>query len=203
MNGINGRAAKTLGGVTLGLLLAATAGCTSLQSSGAQQTIATVTPSTVTETVVATTTTQPGNNGSGPGGSGGSGGTTTTKPPTKTTTRPHTTTTTTHAGAAVVSLEVVQKPACPINGTPDAPFSKPGVPVIIKWKVTGADGAAIAVDNPGTYGAYGSDYAASGQLELSFPCSGTTGSTTHKYTVWPKGFKTVSRTISVSATNHA
>ncbi|CRK57439.1 hypothetical protein [Alloactinosynnema sp. L-07] len=200
---MNRRASRILGGLVLGLAIgAASTGCTSLQSSGAQgDTIAPLTPTTITETVTATTANPPGNSGSGPGGAGA---TTTTKAPTKTTTRPthHSTPITTPAGAAVVSLEVVQRPSCPINGTPDAPFSKPGTPVIIKWKVTGADGAAIAVDNPGTYGAYGSDYAASGQLELSFPCSATAGSTTHKYTVWPKGFKSISRTITVSAPNN-
>jgi len=201
MNDMNRRASRILGGVALGLAVGmATVGCTSLQSSGAQgATIAPVTATTITETITATNS----GGGSGNSGSGGSGGTT-TKAPTKTTTRTThpTTTTTTHAGASVVSLEVVQKPSCPINGTPDAPFSKPGTPVIIKWKVTGADGAAIGVDNSGTYGAYGSDYPASGQLEINFPCGNTVGSTTHKYTVWPKGFKSISKTISVSAPNN-
>ncbi|OLR94055.1 hypothetical protein [Actinokineospora bangkokensis] len=104
--------------------------------------------------------------------------------------------------AKVESLSVVKKPSCPVQGTQDAPFSSPGEPVVIAWKVTGAPGAAIAVDNPSVYGGYGSDYPASGQLELSFPCEGTSGSTTHTYTVWPQGAKSSPKTITVSARNN-
>jgi hypothetical protein len=85
-----------------------------------------------------------------------------------------------------------------VHGTPDAPYSAPGTDVAIAWSVTGAKGAAIAVDNPGVYGAYGSDFGASGKLTLSFPCDGQ-GTTTHTYTVWPAGTHDVSRTITVSA----
>lgn len=98
----------------------------------------------------------------------------------------------------ITSFRVVKQPTCPVHGTPDAPFSAPGTPVEIAWTVTGAKGAAIAVDNPGTYGAYGSDYGASGKLSLSFPCDDG-GTTTHSYTVWPAGAHDVSRTITVSA----
>ena len=69
--------------------------------------------------------------------------------------------------------------------------------VTVSWKVSGAGGAAIAVDNPDTYGAFGSDYPASGSQELPFSCG--SGTTTHTYTVWPAGAKNVSKTISVSA----
>jgi hypothetical protein len=69
--------------------------------------------------------------------------------------------------------------------------------VKLSWTVTGAGGAAIAVDNPDVYGAYGSDYPASGSLDLPFSCG--SGTTTHTYTVWPAGAKNVSKTISVSA----
>ncbi len=67
----------------------------------------------------------------------------------------------------------------------------------ISWSVSGAGGAAIAVDNPDTYAAYGSDYPASGSLTLPFGCDA--GTTTHTYTVWPAGAKNVSKTISASA----
>jgi hypothetical protein len=97
----------------------------------------------------------------------------------------------------ITSFRVVKQPTCPVQGTPDAPYSSPGS-VEIAWTVSGAKGAAIAVDNPGTYGAYGSDYAASGKLTLSFPCDGQ-GTTTHSYTVWPAGVHDVSRTITASA----
>ena len=120
--------------------------------------------------------------GTGSGGGSGSGG---------------------HSGppapaAKVTSLRVVQQPTCPVHGTPDAPYSSPGTDVVIAWSVSGAKGAAIAVDNPGVYGAYGSDYPASGTLTLSFGCDGQ-GTTSHAYTVWPAGTHDVSRTITVSA----
>jgi hypothetical protein len=98
----------------------------------------------------------------------------------------------------ITSFRVVQQPTCPVHGTPDAPFSKPGTDVVIAWSVTGAKGAAIAVDNPDVYGAYGSDYPAGGKLSLSFGCD-SRGTTTHSYTVWPAGAHDVSRTITVSA----
>jgi len=100
--------------------------------------------------------------------------------------------------ARITSFRVVQQPTCPVHGTPDAPFSKPGTDVVIAWSVTGAKGAAIAVDNPGVYGAYGSDYPASGKLSLPFGCD-SGGTTTHSYTVWPAGAHGVSRTITASA----
>jgi hypothetical protein len=98
----------------------------------------------------------------------------------------------------VSSLRVVQQPSCPIQGDPDAPFSRPGTGVTISWKVTGASGAAVAVDDPGRYGAYGRDYPATGSLELAFPC-GATGTTVHTYTVWPAGAEGAPRSITVSA----
>jgi hypothetical protein len=100
--------------------------------------------------------------------------------------------------AKVTSLRVVQQPTCPVHGTPDAPYSSPGTDVVIAWSVSGAPGAALAVDNPGIYGAYGSDYPASGKLTLAFGCDGQ-GTTSHSYTVWPAGTHDVSRTITVSA----
>jgi hypothetical protein len=101
--------------------------------------------------------------------------------------------------AKVTALRVAQQPSCPIQGTPDAPFSKPGTDVKISWTVTGAAGAAVAVDNPGVYGAYGSSYPASGSLSLAFPCDAT-GTTKHTYTVWPAGDHDDPKTITVSAT---
>ncbi|HET9138517.1 hypothetical protein [Actinophytocola sp.] len=105
------------------------------------------------------------------------------------------------APAATVSVAVVRQPTCPVRGTPDAPFSSPGTDVIIEWKVTGASGAALAVDDPTRYAAYGM-YAASGQLSLGFGCDTAPGTTTHTYTVWPAGIKNVSKTVSVSAQNN-
>ncbi len=81
---------------------------------------------------------------------------------------------------------------------PDAPFSQPGTDVKISWTVTGAPGAAVAVDDPSRYGAYGRDYPASGSLELAFPCDAA-GTTEHTYTVWPAGAEGSPRSITVSA----
>jgi hypothetical protein len=135
---------------------------------------------------------KPGGSGTGTGGgtSGGSGGSGTgggtgSGAPTA-------------PAAKITSFRVVSQPACAVRGTPDAPFSSPGKGVTIAWTVTGAKGAAIAVDNPDVYGAYGSAYPASGQLELPFTCSGP-GTTTHTFTVWPAGAKGVSKTLTVSA----
>jgi hypothetical protein len=123
-----------------------------------------------------------GSNGAGGGGSnnGGGGGGGNTAPAPK-----------------ITKFVISKQPSCPVHGTPDAPFSSPGNDVTISWSVAGADGAAIAVDNPGTYAAYGT-YGSSGSLTLPFGCTdGTT--TTHTYTVWPAGAKNVSKTISASA----
>jgi hypothetical protein len=97
---------------------------------------------------------------------------------------------------------VKKQPLCPRNGTPDAPFTTPGQDVTISWKVTGATKAALSVDQPNHYAAYGSDYPASGELTLPFSCNNTAGKTSHTYTVWPAGNKTVSKSITVSATNN-
>ncbi|OJY52280.1 hypothetical protein [Pseudonocardia sp. 73-21] len=99
---------------------------------------------------------------------------------------------------AIASFRVVHQPVCAVHGTPDAPFSTPGSGVTIAWSVTGADGAALAVDDPTTYGAYGTSFPAKGQQEFPFSCTpGTT--TSHTFTVWPAGAKGTSKTLTVSA----
>ncbi|GLW95062.1 hypothetical protein [Actinokineospora globicatena] len=195
---------RALGGLAVGVVLAAGAvGCTSVQAADSKPTVAT--------TSAAEKSSGSTDAGTDSGSTEESSAATGTRKPTTsakpTTTHKPTTTTTTAAkpittGAKVVSFTVVSKPACPVLAKPGAPYSSPGAPVVIAWKVTGADGAAISVDSPGMYGSYGSDYAASGQLELSFPCDTTPGKTTHTYTVWPKGAKTVSQSLTVSATNN-
>jgi hypothetical protein len=102
------------------------------------------------------------------------------------------------AAAKVTALRATQQPTCPVQGTPGAPFSKPGTDVEIAWTVTGAEGAAVAVDDPDVYGAYGADFPASGSLSLAFPCEAT-GTTKHTYTVWPAGAHDAPRSITVSA----
>ncbi|MFC5286499.1 hypothetical protein ACFPM7_05500 [Actinokineospora guangxiensis] len=191
-------------GVAAGILLAVVgaAGCGALESG--QGRAAPTSVSTVTVTVPASTTAAAASTGHG----SAEGGVTqvtevaesTAKraPATTTTARPHV-----PAGPRIESFTVVSKPTCPVVGTPDAPFSSPGSGVVVAWKVSGAEGAAISVDNPGVYASYGGDYPATGQLELSFPCNGGSGETTHTYTVWPKDAKGVSKTLTVSARNNS
>jgi hypothetical protein len=125
--------------------------------------------------------------------------TTTTKPTTTTT---HPTTTTPKPGAKVESFTVVKQPSCPVDPKPGAPFHSPGSPVVIAWKISGAPKAALSVDNPGLYGSYTKDLPATGQLELSFPCTKTPGKTSHTYTIYPAGYPHIYKTITVSAQNN-
>ncbi|SDC11648.1 hypothetical protein [Actinokineospora iranica] len=195
---------RRLRGLALGLVLAAGAvGCTTVQrAEGQPATEAPAAAPVVSDPATATTITETQTETVRPvdtrGGSDAGGRITTTsrKPGT-------TTTTTTPSGARIDSFTVVRQPTCPVRGTPDAPFSSPGQDVVISWKVSGASGAAISVDNPDVYGGYGGDYPAAGQLELAFPCDPTAGKTTHTYTLWPKGAKTVSKTLTVTAANNA
>jgi hypothetical protein len=121
-----------------------------------------------------------GGGGSNNGGGSGSGGGPTAPSP------------------KITKFVISKQPSCPVNPNSNpGHVSSPGNDVTISWTVTGADGAAIAVDNPDTYAAYGM-YGSSGSLTLPFGCTdGTT--TTHTYTVWPAGAKNVSKTISASA----
>ena len=129
------------------------------------------------------------------------GGTTSSAP--KHTSKPKTKSTTTaptHApsGPRIVSFKVVQKPKC-AEGT--AVFRAPAVPLIIKWKITGAESGALSVDDPtntpGTYGPVG----LSGTEEFTFSCGGPVGSTeTHTYAIYSVGGGTQKhKTLVVSA----
>jgi hypothetical protein len=96
--------------------------------------------------------------------------------PTTHTTSPAATT----SGPRIVSFKLTQQPRCP-EGT--AVFRAPAVPARIAWKVTGAGGVALSVDNPDLVGAYG-NYETEGSLEFMFSCGGPVGSTeTHTYTI--------------------
>ncbi|WP_433721162.1 hypothetical protein ACQP2Y_38135 [Actinoplanes sp. CA-051413] len=88
-------------------------------------------------------------------------------------------------GPRIVSFKVVQKPKC-AEGT--AVFRAEAVPLIIKWKITGADSAALSVDDPtGTPGTYG-PAELHGTQEFTFSCSGAVGSTeTHTYAIYTVG----------------
>jgi len=105
--------------------------------------------------------------------------------PTHTSTRTPTSHQPTPQGPRVVSFKVVQKPKC-AEGT--AVFRAEAVPLIIKWKITGADSAALSVDDPtGTPGTYG-PVELHGTQEFAFSCSGPVGSTeTHTYAIYTVG----------------
>ena len=113
-------------------------------------------------------------NGNGSGGGGGTGG-----------------------GAQIVSFTIVQQPRCPSGTTK---YQTEAVPLKISWKVTGATGIALSVDDPHRVGSYGS-YGAEGTLEFTFSCGGAVGSTeTHQYTLTTTGGTghPKSKTLSVS-----
>ncbi|MBU2665915.1 hypothetical protein KOI35_20600 [Actinoplanes bogorensis] len=100
--------------------------------------------------------------------------------------------------AKVVSFKLVQKPKCP-EGT--AVFRAPAVPAIIKWKITGATGAALSVDDPtGTPGTYG-PVELSGTETFMFQCNGPVGSVEkHTYAIYTVGGgKQRSMTITATA----
>ncbi|MER7278477.1 hypothetical protein ABT369_28955 [Dactylosporangium sp. NPDC000244] len=86
----------------------------------------------------------------------------------------------------IVEFKIVQQPKCP-EGT--AVYRADAVPVIIKWKVTGATGIGLSVDNPDLPGSYG-NYPASGTETFTFSCGGPVGSVeTHTYTITTTGGK--------------
>jgi hypothetical protein len=125
---------------------------------------------------------------------------TTSKKPgttTKKTTTP-TTSTSTASGPHIVSFKIVQKPKC-AEGT--AVFRAKPVPLIIKWTITGADSAALSVDDAthtaGTYGPEG----LTGTETFDFTCAGAIGTVeTHTYAIYTVGGGTQhSKTLKASA----
>lgn len=100
-------------------------------------------------------------------------------------------------GAQIVSFEIVQQPRC-ASGT--TKYETPAVPLKIKWKVTGATGVALSVDDPHRVGSYG-NYGLEETMEFTFSCGGAVGSTeTHKYTITTTGGsgEAKSKTLTVS-----
>jgi hypothetical protein len=87
--------------------------------------------------------------------------------------------------AKIVSFKLVQKPKC-AEGT--AVFRAAPVPAIIKWKITGATGAALSVDDSThTAGTYGPE-PTSGTETFTFQCNGPVGSTEkHTYAIYTVG----------------
>jgi len=94
------------------------------------------------------------------------------------------------AGPKINSFVVMRAPACPVVATSDAPFSKPGSDIVLKWSVGGGvTKVALSLDDPNWFknhgtGSIGSDYPTSGTAELPFNCDPTDQpNTTHKYTL--------------------
>jgi hypothetical protein len=97
--------------------------------------------------------------------------------------------------AQIVSFTVTRQPACPVVGTPDAPFSAPGQDIAIEWKVTGATRVALSVDK-GLYQTYDGIH---GTATISFPCDTNQPMTTHTYTINTLGGGTSrSKTLTVT-----
>ncbi len=105
-----------------------------------------------------------------------------TTPPT---TKPAPKPATSAASGPTVTFTLVQKPKC-AEGT--AVFRAPAVPAIIKWKITGATGAALSVDDhTHTAGTYGPE-PLSGTETFDFGCTGPVGSTEkHTYAIYSVG----------------
>ncbi|RLK25284.1 hypothetical protein DER29_3274 [Micromonospora sp. M71_S20] len=101
-------------------------------------------------------------------------------------------------GPRIVYLRVARQPKC-AEGT--AVFRADPVPLVIEWKITGATGGALSVDDPtntpGTYGPVDLE----GSQEFLFSCTGDVGSTeTHTYALYTVGGGPVrSATVTASA----
>ncbi|MFC0526137.1 hypothetical protein [Phytohabitans kaempferiae] len=112
--------------------------------------------------------------------------TTTTRPPAE------------DSGPRIAWFRVKQKPQCP-QGTTEYPVE--GVPVIVEWKVTGADNVTISVDGPGVYGTF----PAEGSQEFAFSCGGAAPGETVRHTYLLKtvgGGPVKSKQISATAEAH-
>jgi hypothetical protein len=86
--------------------------------------------------------------------------------------------------AHIVYFKISQQPKCP-QGTNKFPV--PGVPVEITWKVTGATGVALSVDDPHHVGSYGK-FGPEGKMTFQFSCNGKPGTTeSHTYRITTTG----------------
>ncbi|MFY1688723.1 hypothetical protein [Plantactinospora sp. WMMB782] len=126
-----------------------------------------------------------GNSGGGgnPGGGGDTGGSGTTgKKP---------------GGPTIVHYKIKQKPQCDQGTNVNR---VPGVPVVLEWKVTGADKVTLSVDGPGIY----DTYPPVGTATIGFPCGGSPGEyVKHTYQLRTVGGGEVrSRTLTASALVH-
>jgi hypothetical protein len=140
-------------------------------------------------TAVAADATDGTGTGGGTGDSGNTGGQTAT--PTWTPTH------TAQTGPQVVYFRFKQQPRCISPGN--------NLPAIVEWKVSGATGAALSVDNPGIVGSYRSYDGTTGSETLYAGCGGSPGSTEkHTYTIYtvggsPQRSATLTATLTVPA----
>jgi hypothetical protein len=89
-------------------------------------------------------------------------------------------TTPTDTGPRIVYFRLRQQPKCGPSG--------PVQPAVIEWKVSGATGAALSVDNPGIVGSYRSYPGTTGSETLTFSCPLPAGTTeSHVYTIYTTG----------------
>jgi hypothetical protein len=80
-----------------------------------------------------------------------------------------------------VSFNVRQKPTCVGPG-------RPGQDLVLAWTVSGAPGAALAEDTPGTPGTLSNGLPASGSLAVAFACDAAAGATaTHVFDLYAVG----------------
>jgi hypothetical protein len=101
-------------------------------------------------------------------------------------------------GPRIAWFRVNQRPQCP-QGTSEYPVE--GVPVVLEWKVTGADRVTISVDGPGVYGTY----SAEGSETFAFSCGGAADGETVKHTYLLKtvgGGSARSKQLTATATAH-
>jgi len=134
------------------------------------------------EPVATATPDQPGDQAPGSGDSDDSGGQPAPSEP---------------AGPRIETFRVAQEPQCP-GGTTANPID--GQPVMLEWRVTGADQVSISIDGAGVY----ATYPAEGGDTYSFGCQGNEGDTqrhTYLLTATADG-RTVTETLVVTATVH-
>jgi hypothetical protein len=101
-------------------------------------------------------------------------------------------------GPRIAWFRITQRPQCP-QGTTEYPVE--GVPVVLEWKVTGADQVTISVDGPGVYGTYPTE----GSETFTFSCGGAADGETVKHTYLLKtvgGGSTRSKQLTATATAH-
>jgi hypothetical protein len=97
-------------------------------------------------------------------------------------------------GPQIVYFRLKQQPRC---------GNKP-VAAIIEWKISGATGTSLSVDNPGIVGSYRSYQGTTGSETFTFSCGGSTEK--HTYTLYttgggPQRSETITATATTTTTD--